>query len=151
MRLLHGCSHEEPVKPLPRQMRQVPVPEGWSDIFSGHFEPFLRLSNRKISQRRPFRHGSFHLIFPRLGHGLGQNRKSAAQKLRRCKQRIAPDFCRFPGGLRVPVRAVLQDPFLRRIVDIDQADALGIAAVPLKIVGRRPVEKLWTSARSHPL
>ena len=44
-------------------MRQVPVPEGWSDIFSGHFEPFLRLSNRKISQRRPFRHGSFHLIF----------------------------------------------------------------------------------------
>ena len=57
----------------------------------------------------------------------------------------------FPGGLRVPVRAVLQDPFLRRIVDIDQADALGIAAVPLKIVGRRPVEKLWTSARSHPL
>ena len=65
-------------------MRQVPVPEGWSDIFSGHFEPFLRLSNRKISQRRPFRHGSFHLIFQRLGHGLGQNRKSAAQKLRRC-------------------------------------------------------------------
>ena len=65
-------------------MRQVPVPEGWSDIFSGHFEPFLRLSNRKISQRRPFRHGSFHLIFRRLGHGLGQNRKSAAQKLRRC-------------------------------------------------------------------
>ena len=56
-----------------------------------------------------------------------------------------------PGGLRVPVRAVLQDPFLRRIVDIDQADALGIAAVPLKIVGRRPVEKLWTSAWSHPL
>ena len=41
------------------------------------------------------------------------------------------------------MRAVLQDPFLRRIVDIDQADALGIAAVPLKIVGRRPVEKLW--------
>ena len=74
-------------------MRQVPVPEGWSDIFSGHFEPFLRLSNRKISQRRPFRHGSFHLIFPRLG----QDRKPAAQKLRRCKQRIAPDFCRFPG------------------------------------------------------
>ena len=78
-------------------MRQVPVPEGWSDIFSGHFEPFLRLSNRKISQRRPFRHGSFHLIFPRFGHGLGQDRKPAAQKLRRCKQRIAPDFCRFPG------------------------------------------------------
>ena len=64
-------------------------PEGWSDIFSGHFEPFLRLSTRKISQRRPFRHGSFHLIFPRLGHGLGQTRKPAAQNLRRCKQRIA--------------------------------------------------------------
>ena len=70
-------------------------PEGWSDIFSGHFEPFLRLSNRKISQRRPFRHGSFHLIFPRLGHGLGQNRKSAAQKLRRCKQRIGEDYLLF--------------------------------------------------------
>ena len=27
--------------------------------------------------------------FPRLGHGLGQDRKPAAQKLRRCKQRIA--------------------------------------------------------------
>ena len=72
-------------------------PEGWSDIFRGHFEPFLRLSNRKISQRRPFRHGSFHLIFPRLGHGLGQDRKPAAQKLRRYKQRIATDFRRFPG------------------------------------------------------
>ena len=57
----------------------------------------------------------------------------------------------FPGSLREPERAVLQNPFLRRIVDIDQADALGIAAVPLKIVGRRPVEKLWTSAWSHPL
>ena len=57
----------------------------------------------------------------------------------------------FPGGLREPARAVLQNPFLRRIVDVDQAEALGIAAVPLKIVGRRPVEKLWTSARSHPL
>ena len=66
-------------------------PEGWSDIFSGHFEPFLHLSTRKISQRRPFRHGSFHLIFPRLGHGLGQDRKPAAQKLRRCKQRIGGD------------------------------------------------------------
>ena len=63
-------------------------PEGWSDIFSGHFEPFLRLSTRKISQRRPFQHGSFHLIFPRLGHGLGQTRKPAAQILRRRKQRI---------------------------------------------------------------
>ena len=30
---------------------------------------------------------------------------------------------------------------MRRIVDIDQAEALGIAAVPLKIVGQRPVEK----------
>ena len=78
-------------------MRQVPVPEGWSDIFSGHFKAFLRLSNRKISQRRPFRHGSFHLIFRRLGHGLGQTRKPAAQVLRRCKQRIATNFCRFPG------------------------------------------------------
>ena len=57
----------------------------------------------------------------------------------------------FPGSLRIPARAVLQNPFLRRIVDVDQAEALGIAAVPLKIVGRRPVEKLWTSARSHPL
>ena len=66
-------------------------PEGWSDIFSGHFEPFLHLSTRKISQRRPFRHGSFLLIFPRLGHGLGQDRKPAAQKLRRCKQRIGGD------------------------------------------------------------
>ena len=66
-------------------------PEGWSDIFSGHFEPFLRLSTRKISQRRPFRHGSFHLIFPRMGHGLGQDRKPAAQNLRRCKQRISED------------------------------------------------------------
>ena len=28
---------------------------------------------------------------------MGQNRKSAAQKLRRCKQRLAPDFGRFPG------------------------------------------------------
>ena len=27
--------------------------------------------------------------FPRLGHGLGQDRKPAAQNLRRCKQRIA--------------------------------------------------------------
>jgi hypothetical protein len=70
-------------------------PEGWSDIFSGHFEPFLRLSNRKISQRRPFRHGSFHLIFPRLGHGLGQDRKPVAQKLRRCKQRIGEDYLLF--------------------------------------------------------
>ena len=69
-------------------------PEGWSDIFSGHFEPFLRLSTRKISQRRPFRHGSFHLIFPRLGHGLGQDRKPAVQKLRRCKQRIGGDVDR---------------------------------------------------------
>ena len=29
------------------------------------------------------------LIIPRLGHGLGQGRKTAAQNLRRCKQRIA--------------------------------------------------------------
>ncbi len=72
-------------------------PEGWSDIFRGHFRSFPHLSNRKISQRRPFRHGSFHLIFPRLGHGLGQDRKPAAQKLRRYKQRIATDFRRFPG------------------------------------------------------
>ena len=63
-------------------------PEGWSDIFHGHFRAFLHLSARKISQRRPFRHGSFHLIFPRLGHGLGQDRKPAAQVLRRRKQRI---------------------------------------------------------------
>ena len=66
-------------------------PEGWSDIFHGHFRAFPRLSTRKISQRRPFRHGSFHLIFPRLGHGLGQDRKPAVQKLRRCKQRIGGD------------------------------------------------------------
>ena len=36
----------------------------------------------------------------------------------------------FPGSLRIPARAVLQNPFLRRIVDVDQAEALGIAAVP---------------------
>ena len=119
MQLLHGCSREEPVKFLPRQMRQVPVPEGWSDIFSGHFEPFLRLSNRKISQRRPFRHGSFHLIFPRLGHGLGQDRKPAAQVLRRCKQRIATDFCRFPGqsahtSARCPSESVFASDSRRR-------------------------------------
>ena len=47
----------------------------------------------------------------------------------------------FPGSLRIPARAVLQNPFLRRIVDVDQAEALCIAAVPLKIVGQRPVEK----------
>ena len=64
-------------------------PEGWSDIFRGHFRSFPHLSARKISQRRPFRHGSFHLIFPRLGHGLGQSRKLAAQKLRRSNQRLS--------------------------------------------------------------
>ena len=72
-------------------------PEGWSDIFNEHFKAFQSLSARKISQRYPFRHGSFRLIFPRLGHGLGQDRKPAAQVLRRCKQRIATDFCHFPG------------------------------------------------------
>ena len=30
-------------------------------------------------------------FFPRLGHGLGQGREPAAQKLRRCKQRIGED------------------------------------------------------------
>ena len=32
-------------------------PEGWSDIFHGHFRAFQSLSARKISQRHPFRHG----------------------------------------------------------------------------------------------
>ena len=32
-------------------------PEGWSDIFRGHFRAFQSLSARKISQRHPFRHG----------------------------------------------------------------------------------------------
>ena len=31
-------------------------PEGWSDIFRGHFRSFPHLSARKISQRRPFLH-----------------------------------------------------------------------------------------------
>ena len=35
----------------------------------------------------------------------------------------------------------LRDSCLRRIVDIDQTKALCIAAVPLKIIGQRPVEK----------
>ena len=47
----------------------------------------------------------------------------------------------FPGSLREPERAVLQNPFLRWIIDIDQAEALGIAAVPLEIIGQRPVKK----------
>ena len=38
-------------------LSKADIPEGWSDIFRGHFEPFLRLSARKISQRYPFRHG----------------------------------------------------------------------------------------------
>ena len=32
-------------------------PEGWSDIFHGHFRAFQSLSARKNSQRHPFRHG----------------------------------------------------------------------------------------------
>lgn len=37
---------------------------------------------------------------PSLGHGLGQNRKSAAQKLRRCKQRIDEDYLLYPHKFR---------------------------------------------------
>jgi hypothetical protein len=32
-------------------------PEGWSDIFSGHFKAFSHLSAQKISQLRRFQHG----------------------------------------------------------------------------------------------
>ena len=66
-------------------------PEGWSGIFSGHFKAFPKLSARKFPQHHPFQYGYIHLIFPRLGHGLGQTRKPAAQILRRCKQRIGGD------------------------------------------------------------
>ena len=75
-------------------------PEGWSDISRGHFRAFPHLSPRKISQRRCFRHGQIRLFFPRLGHGLGQGRKPAAQKLRRCKQKIDEDYLLYPHKFR---------------------------------------------------
>ena len=35
-----------------------------------------------------------------LGHGFGQSRKPAAQKLRRCKQRIDEDYLLYPHKFR---------------------------------------------------
>ena len=78
-------------------------PEGWSDIFGGHFRAFPHLSARDILQRCLFQYGSFHLFFPRLGHGLGQDRKSAAQKLRRCKQRIGEERDKENQSFRQPM------------------------------------------------
>ena len=72
---------------------------------------------------------------------MGQTRKPAAQNCAAVNKEYLYILTIFPGSLRIPARAVLQNPFLRRIVDVDQAEALGIAAVPLKIVGQRPVEK----------
>ena len=47
----------------------------------------------------------------------------------------------FPGGLRIPARTVFYNSPLRWIVDVNKAEALGVAAVPLEIIGQRPVEK----------
>ena len=41
--------------------------------------------------------------FPRLGHGLGQDRKPAAQKLRRCKQRIGEERDKENQSFRQPM------------------------------------------------
>ena len=73
----------------------------WSRRLVGYFSRTFRAISAPF-QSENFTAASFpaRIIppdFRRLGHGLGQNRKSATQKLRRCKQRIAPDFCRFPG------------------------------------------------------
>ena len=67
----------------------------WSRRLAGYFS----WTFRGISAH--FRSGNFTAVsfparinppdFPRLGHGLGQGREPAAQKLRRCKQRISED------------------------------------------------------------
>ena len=88
---------------LPRPGYRHGTPEGWSDIFGGHFRAFPHLSARDILQRCLFQYGSFHLFFPRLGHGLGQDRKSAAQKLRRCKQRIGEERDKENQSFRQPM------------------------------------------------
>src|SRR5476649_2758277 len=46
----------------------------------------------------------------------------------------------FQQVVAVPVRAVLQGSLLRRIVDVDDAEALGVAGVPLEVIEQTPKE-----------
>ena len=74
----------------------------------------------------------------RAGAGRRDARRQPTPLLHTVRRRAAPRRSRIVGA--VPLEAVLRHPFERRIVDVDEAEPLGVALRPLEVVEQRPDE-----------